>query len=97
MELPAPERAAEGTPSEEIHLEMDVSPQLDTKMACIKCHQTQMAPDWPYDRVPRRGYRRHPGAGVLYPGLACGAARRNRVRRFFSRSGLRGAGSQDSP
>ena len=54
VELPDPERAAEGTPSEEIHLEMDVSPQLDTKMACIKCHQTQMAPDWPYDRVPRR-------------------------------------------
>ncbi len=54
VELPAPERAAEGTPVEEIHLEMDVSPQLDTKIACIKCHQTQMAPDWPYDRVPRR-------------------------------------------
>lgn len=54
VELPAPERAAEGTPAEEIHLEMDVSPQLDTKIACIKCHQTQMAPDWPYDRVPRQ-------------------------------------------
>ena len=53
VELLAPERAAEGTPVEEIHLEMDVSPQLDTKIACIKCHQTQMAPDWPYDRVPR--------------------------------------------
>ncbi len=54
VELPAPERAAEGTPVEEIHLEMDVSPHLDTKIACIKCHQTQMAPDWPYDRVPRQ-------------------------------------------
>ncbi len=54
VELPAPERAAEGTPAEDIHLEMDVSPQLDTKIACIKCHQTQMAPDWPYDRVPRQ-------------------------------------------
>ncbi len=53
VELLAPERAAAGTPVEEIHLEMDVSPQLDTKIACIKCHQTQMAPDWPYDRVPR--------------------------------------------
>ena len=54
VELPSAERAAEGTPAEEIHLEMDVSPQLDTKIACIKCHQTQMAPDWPYDRVPRQ-------------------------------------------
>ena len=54
VDLPTPERAAEGTPVEEIHLEMDVSPHLDTKMACIKCHQTQMAPDWPYDRVSRQ-------------------------------------------
>ena len=54
VDLPSPERAAEGTPVEEIHLEMDVSPHLDTKIACIKCHQTQMAPDWPYDRVPRQ-------------------------------------------
>ena len=53
VELLAPERVVEGTPVKEIHLEMDVSPQLDTKIACIKCHQTQMAPDWPYDRVPR--------------------------------------------
>ena len=27
--------------------------QLDIKMDCIRCHRTQMAPDWPYDRVPR--------------------------------------------
>ena len=54
VDLPTPERAAEGTPADEIHLDMDVSPQLETKIACIKCHQTQMAPDWPYDRVPRQ-------------------------------------------
>ena len=51
--LPSPERAAEGTPLEEIHLEMDLTDQLETKMACIRCHRTQMAPDWPYDKVPR--------------------------------------------
>ena len=51
--LPSPERAAEGTPVEEIHLEMDLTDQLDIKMDCIRCHRTQMAPDWPYDRVPR--------------------------------------------
>ena len=54
VELPTSERAAEGTPPGEIHLEMDVSDHLDTKIACIKCHQTQMAPDWPYERVPRQ-------------------------------------------
>ena len=53
IELPTPERASEGTPADEIHLEMDVSEQLDTKIACIKCHQTQMAPDWPYEKIPR--------------------------------------------
>jgi len=53
IELPTPDRASEGTPINDIHLEMDVSEQLDTKIACIKCHQTQMAPDWPYEKVPR--------------------------------------------
>jgi LmbE family N-acetylglucosaminyl deacetylase len=51
--LPSPERAAEGTPAGEIHLEMDLTEQLEAKMACIRCHRTQMAPDWPYDRVSR--------------------------------------------
>jgi LmbE family N-acetylglucosaminyl deacetylase len=51
--LPTPERALEGTPVEDIHFEMNVSGQLEAKMACILCHQTQVAPDWPYDKVPR--------------------------------------------
>jgi LmbE family N-acetylglucosaminyl deacetylase len=51
--LPSPDRADEGTPPEEIHLEMDVADQLEVKKACIKCHWTQVAEDWPYDRVPR--------------------------------------------
>jgi len=51
--LPSPERAAEGTPLAEIHLEMNVADQLETKMACILCHRTQTAPDWPYNKVPR--------------------------------------------
>ena len=50
--LPSPERA-EGIPPGEIHLEMDVADQLETKMACILCHRTQVAPDWPYDKVLR--------------------------------------------
>ena len=51
--LPSPERAQEGTPHEEIHLEMNLDGQLERKMACILCHRTQVAPDWPYHRVPR--------------------------------------------
>ena len=51
--LPTPERANDGVDPAEIHLEMDVSEQLEAKMGCIRCHCTQVAPDWPYDRVPR--------------------------------------------
>ena len=51
--LPSLEQEEQGVPREEIHLELDVSDQLETKMACILCHRTQVAPDWPYHRVPR--------------------------------------------
>ena len=51
--LPTPEQIDQGTPVAEIHLEMDVDGQLEAKMACILCHRTQVAPDWPYHRVPR--------------------------------------------
>ncbi len=51
--LPSGARVNDGVPAAEIHLELDVSDQLETKMACIKCHHTQLAPDWPYQRVPR--------------------------------------------
>ena len=51
--LPDPNRANDGAPPESIHLEMDVSEQMELKMGCILSHRTQVAPDWPYDRVPR--------------------------------------------
>jgi LmbE family N-acetylglucosaminyl deacetylase len=51
--LPSPERAQDGTPLEEIHLAMDVANYLDTKLTCIRCHRTQVGPDWPYDKAPR--------------------------------------------
>ena len=55
VDFPAPsaDQADQGTPTEEIHLELDVSDHLETKMACILSHRTQVAPDWPYHRVPR--------------------------------------------
>ena len=51
--MPSPEQMEQGAPAEEIHLEMDVDDHLEAKMACILCHRTQVAPDWPYHRVPR--------------------------------------------
>ncbi len=51
--LPSPDGAQEGNPPEEIHLDLDVEPHLENKMACILCHRTQVAADWPYHRVPR--------------------------------------------
>ena len=51
--LPTPEQETQGVPREELHLELDVSDRLENKMACILCHRTQVAPDWPYHRVPR--------------------------------------------
>ena len=51
--LPSPEQVDHGNPPQEIHLELDVSDHLETKMACILSHRTQVAPDWPYHRVPR--------------------------------------------
>ena len=51
--LPSPDQLDQGVPPEDIHLALDLSAQLETKMACIMCHRTQVAPDWPYHRVPR--------------------------------------------
>ena len=56
--LPDPNRANDGAPPEDINLELDVSPQLELKMGCILSHRTQVAADWPYDRVPRRAANR---------------------------------------
>ena len=51
--LPSPEQEEQGTPVEELHLELDVDCHLEAKMACILCHRTQVAADWPYHRIPR--------------------------------------------
>ncbi len=51
--LPTPDQLVHGNPPEEIHLTLDLSEHIETKMACIICHRTQVAPSWPYHRVPR--------------------------------------------
>ena len=52
---PTLEQERQGVPERDIHLELDVSGDgvLEAKMACILCHRTQVAPSWPYHRVPR--------------------------------------------
>ena len=52
---PSPEQEQQGVPVDEVHLELDVSADgdMEAKIACILCHRTQVAPDWPYHRVPR--------------------------------------------
>ena len=52
---PSPEQELQGVPEDEVHLEMDVAGNgdMEAKIACILCHRTQVAPDWPYHRVPR--------------------------------------------
>ena len=58
--LPTPEQERQGVPEDDIHLELDISGDsvMETKMACILCHRTQVAPDWPYHRVPREATAR---------------------------------------
>ena len=51
--MPDPNRANDGASPDSIHLEMDVSDRMEMKMGCILSHRTQVASDWPYDRVPR--------------------------------------------
>ena len=53
---PSPEQELQGVPEDEVHLELDVAGNgdMEAKIACILCHRTQVAPDWPYHRVPRR-------------------------------------------
>jgi LmbE family N-acetylglucosaminyl deacetylase len=50
--LPAPELQQQGVPLEDIHLTLDVTSQVGTKIASICCHRTQIPPDWPDLRIP---------------------------------------------
>ena len=56
--LPDPNRINDGAPPEDINLELEVSDWLELKMGCILSHRTQVAADWPYDRVPRPAAQR---------------------------------------
>ncbi len=51
--LPPREQWEMGVPLEQIHLILDVTPYLDTKIASMRCHLTQVPPDWDYLQVPQ--------------------------------------------
>ena len=51
--LPTIERANDGIDPSEIHVEVDVSDPIEEKMGSILCHKSQVAPNWPYNQVPR--------------------------------------------
>ena len=36
-----------------MHVRLDVTPYLDQQLASMRCHRTQMTPDWAFDNVPR--------------------------------------------
>lgn len=46
--MPPPELWEQGVPLDQIHLVLDVSAHLDTKIASIRCHRTQVPPNWEY-------------------------------------------------
>lgn len=55
LTVPLPEDDAArplGTPLEAIHIQLDVTPYLEQKLASMRCHQTQMDAEWAFDNVP---------------------------------------------
>lgn len=51
--LPDPALRSQGVPLEELHVQLDVTPYLDTKLASMRCHFSQLTPDWSFDHVHR--------------------------------------------
>jgi N-acetyl-1-D-myo-inositol-2-amino-2-deoxy-alpha-D-glucopyranoside deacetylase len=49
--LPDPDRRHQGVPPEEIHISLDVTAYLEQKLASIRCHHTQVGPNWPLHQV----------------------------------------------
>jgi LmbE family N-acetylglucosaminyl deacetylase len=57
--LPPPELQQLGVPPEAIHLTLDVSAYIDTKIASMRCHRSQISPEW------ERLYTTHPAVTEL--------------------------------
>jgi LmbE family N-acetylglucosaminyl deacetylase len=42
----------QGIPLGELHVSLDVAPFIEKQLASMRCHQTQLTPDWALDQVP---------------------------------------------
>ena len=42
-----------GTPDDEVTTVLDVGPFVDTKIAALSCHRTQISPNGPFSRLPQ--------------------------------------------
>ena len=42
-----------GTPDEEVTTQIEIGSYLDRKMDALRCHRSQVAPDWWFMRIPR--------------------------------------------
>lgn len=51
--LPDPAMRDQGVPRHAVHVQLDVTPYLEQKLASMRCHATQLTPDWTFDTVPR--------------------------------------------
>jgi len=48
-----------GTPDEQVTTTIDVSQHVDTKIASLNCHQTQMSPNGPFALMPQEKVREY--------------------------------------
>ena len=46
-----------GTPDEEVTAVVDVGPYVDTKIASLNCHRTQIDPKGPFSQLPQEMMR----------------------------------------
>ena len=61
-----------GTPDNEVTTTVDVSAHVDTKIASLKCHRTQISDDGPFFQLPPGHHGRPHGHRILPTGRAAG-------------------------
>ena len=62
-----------GTPDEEVTTTLDISPWVETKIASLSCHRTQISSDGPFEQLPEEVMRRLMGTEYYQLALPAGA------------------------
>ena len=62
-----------GTPDDEVTTTVDVTPWVDTKLASLACHRTQISADGPFQQLPEDVIRRLMGTEYYQLALPPGA------------------------